>query len=73
MEDKVTFEQGFHFHGKNFQRIRAMVMSAEDNLIPKRLGTRLGRGGGGGGGDTLYYTAGGNCLAGHSNDIVTAE
>ena len=25
MEDKVTFEQAFHFHGKNFQRIRAML------------------------------------------------
>ena len=25
MEDKVTFEQAFQFHGKNFQRIRTMV------------------------------------------------
>lgn len=25
MEDKVTFEQAFQYHGKNFQRIRAMV------------------------------------------------
>lgn len=25
MEDKVTFEQAFQFHGKNFQRIRTML------------------------------------------------
>ena len=25
MEDKVIFEQAFQFHGKNFQRIRAML------------------------------------------------
>ena len=25
MEDKVTFEQAFQYHGKNFQRIRTMV------------------------------------------------
>ena len=25
MEDKVTFEQAFQYHGKNFQRIRAML------------------------------------------------
>ncbi len=25
MEDRVTFEQAFQYHGKNFQRIRAML------------------------------------------------
>lgn len=25
MEDKVVFEQAYHYHGKHFQRIRAMV------------------------------------------------
>ena len=25
MEDKVIFEQAFQYHGKNFQRIRAML------------------------------------------------
>jgi len=25
MEDKVIFQQAFQYHGKNFQRIRAML------------------------------------------------
>ena len=33
MEDRVTFEQAFQFHGKNFQRIRTMVLCVQCIIV----------------------------------------